>query len=236
MERIEKTIEVHVPVHVAYNQWTQFEEFPEFMEGIREVHQKDDRHVHWVAEIGGKHKEWDAEITEQVPDRRIAWHSTSGARNDGVVEFSPVSDDDTRITVHIDYEAEGVVENVGDFFGATSNRVEGDLKRFKSFIESRGRETGAWRGRINEGQARDKDTAARLDPAFRADFDQRFAAQGGRYEEYAPAYYHGCDIRRRYGTAGWADVEVDARREWESQQPGTWERFKDAVRRGWESL
>src|SRR4051812_40144977 len=104
MERIEKSIEVHVPVNVAYNQWTQFEEFPKFMEGIREVRQKDDRHVHWIAEIGGKRKEWDAEITEQVPDSRIAWRSTSGARNDGIVQFSPVSQNDTRITLHMDYD------------------------------------------------------------------------------------------------------------------------------------
>ena len=129
MEHIEKSIEVHVPISVAYNQWTQFEAFPQFMEGIREVRQIDDRHVHWVAEIGGKHKEWDAEITEQVPDRRIAWRSMGGARNDGVVQFNPVSEGDTRITLHMDYDPEGVIENLGDFIGATSRRVEGDMKR-----------------------------------------------------------------------------------------------------------
>jgi hypothetical protein len=122
------------------------------MEGVREVQQKDDCHVHWVEEIGGKRKEWDSEITEQTPDRRIAWHSVSGARNDGVVEFVPVSQDDTRITMRMDYDVEGVVESVADFFGATSSRVEGDLQRFKSFIESRGRETGGWRGEIPEGR------------------------------------------------------------------------------------
>jgi uncharacterized membrane protein len=152
MDRIEKSIDVHVPVSVAYNQWTQFEQFPEFMEGVREVRQKDDRHVHWVAEIGGRHKEWDSEITEQIPDRRIAWHSVGGTRSDGVVEFTPVSQDDTRITMQMDYDPEGLVENVADFFGVTSSRVEGDLQRFKSFIESRGRETGAWRGEIPEGR------------------------------------------------------------------------------------
>src|SRR3954447_301397 len=109
MERIEKSIEVHVPIKAAYNQWTQFEEFPKFMEGIRQVRQQDDRHVHWVAEIGGKHKEWDAEITEQVPDRRIAWRSMGGARNDGVVQFNPVAEGDTRITLHMDYDPEGVI-------------------------------------------------------------------------------------------------------------------------------
>ena len=161
MEHIEKSIEVHVPISVAYNQWTQFEAFPQFMEGIREVRQIDDRHVHWVAEIGGKHKEWDAEITEQVPDRRIAWRSMGGARNDGVVQFNPVSEGDTRITLHMDYDPEGVFENLGDFIGATSRRVEGDMKRFKSFIESRGSETGAWRGRIQEGAQPGTSTAGR---------------------------------------------------------------------------
>jgi len=152
MERIEKSIEVHVPVHTAYNQWTQFEEFPRFMEGIEEVQRTDDRHLHWKASIGGKQKEWDAEINEQEPDRCIAWRSVGGARNGGRVEFRPISPNDTRVTVKMDYDPEGVVENVGDFLGVTSRRVEGDLERFKSFIETQGRETGEWRGEIQGGR------------------------------------------------------------------------------------
>lgn len=151
METIQKSIDVNVPLHTAYNQWTQFETFPEFMEGIQEVRQLDDRHVHWIADIGGKHKEWDAEIVEQIPDQRIQWRSTSGARNDGLVEFEPISDSQTHVTVKMNYETEGVLEGIGDFFGVTSNRVEGDLERFKDFVETRGAETGAWRGEIRPG-------------------------------------------------------------------------------------
>lgn len=151
METIQKSIEVNVPLHTAYNQWTQFETFPEFMEGIQEVRQLDDRHVHWVADIGGKHKEWDAEIVEQIPDQRIQWRSTSGARNDGLVEFEPISDSQTHVTVKMNYETEGVLEGIGDFFGVTSTRVEGDLERFKEFVETRGAETGGWRGEVRPG-------------------------------------------------------------------------------------
>lgn len=153
METIQKSIDVDVPLHTAYNQWTQFETFPEFMEGIQEVRQLDDRHVHWVADVGGKHKEWDAEIVEQIPDQRIQWRSTSGARNDGLVEFEPISDSQTHVTVKMNYETEGVLEGIGDFFGVTSHRVEGDLERFKEFVETRGAETGAWRGEIRPGSS-----------------------------------------------------------------------------------
>jgi uncharacterized membrane protein len=152
METVEKSIEVHVPVNTAYNQWTQFEDFPRFMEGIKEVRQLDDTHLHWRASVGGKDKEWDSEITEQVPDQRIAWRSTGGATNSGVVTFDRIDQDTTRILVEMDYDPEGVVENVGDAVGAVSRRVEGDLERFKEFIESRGQETGAWRGDVQQGQ------------------------------------------------------------------------------------
>jgi uncharacterized membrane protein len=152
METVEKSIEVHVPVNTAYNQWTQFEDFPKFMEGIKEVRQLDDTHLHWRASVAGKDKEWDSEITEQVPDQRIAWRSTGGATNSGVVTFDRVDQDTTRILVEMDYDPEGVVENVGDAVGAVSRRVEGDLERFKEFIESRGQETGAWRGDVQQGQ------------------------------------------------------------------------------------
>jgi uncharacterized membrane protein len=152
MATLEKSIEVNVPVSTAYNQWTQFEDFPKFMEGVKEVRQLDDTHVHWHAEIAGKDKEWDAEITEQIPDQRIAWRSTSGTPNSGIVTFEKISDDKTRITLRMDYEPEDVVEKAGDAAGVLSRRVEGDLQRFKEFIESRGQETGAWRGKVEQGQ------------------------------------------------------------------------------------
>ncbi|GBG13505.1 uncharacterized protein NMK_1055 [Novimethylophilus kurashikiensis] len=148
MSTVDKTIEVNVPVQVAYNQWTQFEDFPAFMEGITEVRQLDNTHLHWRADIAGKETEWDAEITEQVPDRRIAWHSTSGATNDGMVSFESAGTDKTRVMLHLDYDPQGFVENIGDALGMVSRRVEGDLRRYKALLESRGSETGAWRGRV----------------------------------------------------------------------------------------
>ena len=153
MSTIEKSIDVHVPVRTAYNQWTQFEEFPRFMEGVREVRQLDDRRLAWCAEVGGKEKRWEAEITEQIPDARIAWRSRAGAENGGVVTFHRIDDDTTRVMLQLDYDPEGVVENVGDALGVASARVRGDLERFKEFIEQRGRETGAWRGSINAPQS-----------------------------------------------------------------------------------
>jgi uncharacterized membrane protein len=149
MERIEKSIEVNQPVRTVYNQWTQFEEFPRFMAGVKEVKQLDDTHVHWHAEIWGKDKEWDAEITEQVPDQCIAWRSTSGdAPNAGIVRFEPVSAGKTRVRLTMEYEPQGAVENVGDALGVLSSRVESTVKDFKKFIESRGAETGGWRGEV----------------------------------------------------------------------------------------
>ena len=148
MATIEQSIDVEVPVRTAYNQWTQFEEFPKFMEGVKAVRQLDDRHLHWQAEVGGRDKEWQAEITEQHPDERIAWRSMQGPRNAGVVTFHRLSDTRTRIMLQLEYEPEGVTETVGDVVGVVSARVKGDLERFKEFIESRGRETGAWRGDI----------------------------------------------------------------------------------------
>ncbi len=150
MATIERSIEVEVPVRVAYNQWTQFEDFPKFMEGVQEVRQLDDKTVRWRAEIGGKEQEWEAEITEQVPDDRIAWRARSGKPNAGVVTFHRIADGRTRLMLQLDYEPEGAVETLGDAVGMVSRRVEGDLKRFKEFVESRGRETGAWRGEIRQ--------------------------------------------------------------------------------------
>jgi len=148
MSTIEKSIEVNVPVRTAYNQWTQFEEFPRFMEGVKEVNQLDDTHLHWKAAIAGQEKEWDAEITEQTPDQRIAWTSRGGAINGGVVTFHRLSDARSKVMLQLEYAPQGVAENVGDALGVVSLRVQGDLERFKEFIETRGRETGAWRGQV----------------------------------------------------------------------------------------
>ncbi|HEY6262762.1 MAG TPA: SRPBCC family protein [Nitrospiraceae bacterium] len=148
MSNITTSIEVNVPVKTAYNQWTQFEEFPRFMKGVKEVRQVDDKRLHWKAEIGGREKEWDAEITAQTPDKRIAWKTIGGANNQGIVTFEPISESKSKIDLHIAYEPEGVVDTMGDELGAVELRVKEDLERFKTFIEERGKETGAWRGKV----------------------------------------------------------------------------------------
>jgi uncharacterized membrane protein len=148
MPGITESIDVRVPVRVAYNQWTQFEEFPAFMEGIKAVRQLDDRRLMWRVDIGGREKEWVAEIVQQIPDERIHWRSTEGAENAGVVTFQAVDDETTRITLRIDYDPEGMIEHAGDALGVVHTRVRGDLWRFKEFIENIRQETGAWRGRI----------------------------------------------------------------------------------------
>jgi uncharacterized membrane protein len=153
MARVTKTIEVDVPVRTAYNQWTQFEEFPKFMEGVHEVHQLDDRRLHWRAEVGGKEEEWEAEIREQVPDEKIIWHSTSGKENAGIVTFDNLGSSKTRVHLEMSYDPEGFVETIGDKLGFMSRRVEGDLERFKEFIESRGVETGAYRETLDNPKA-----------------------------------------------------------------------------------
>src|SRR4051794_1630347 len=145
MKEVEKAIEVNVPVRTAYNQWTQFESFPQFMEGVQEVRQLDDRRLHWRAEVAGKEREWNAEITEQHPDERIAWTSTVGAPNSGVVTFHYIDPTTTRVMVQMDFAPDGAVEVVGSALGLLERRVAGDLDRFKAFIEGRGHETGAWR-------------------------------------------------------------------------------------------
>ncbi len=145
---VEKSIEVEAPLHTVYNQWTQFETFPEFMEGVVEVKQLSDTKLHWKAKVAGKEKEWDAEITEQNPDERIAWKAVDGAPNAGVVTFHRISDDTTRVTLQLEAEPEGIIEEVGDKLGVFDHRVDGDLKRFKEFVEARGTETGAWRGEV----------------------------------------------------------------------------------------
>lgn len=150
MANVERSIDVHVPVSTAYNQWTQFEEFPQFMEGIERVKQLDDKRLFWVATIAGKKKEWHAKITEQTPDQRVAWKSEDGATNAGVVTFHHINDTTTRVMLQLDYEPEGVLESAGAALGIVERRVMGDLKRFKEFIERRGTETGAWRGEIEQ--------------------------------------------------------------------------------------
>ena len=150
MSLIEQSIEVDVPANTAYNQWTQFEEFPKFMEGVKAVQQLDAKLLHWRAEIAGKEKEWDAEITEQIPDQRIAWRSRSGAPNGGVVTFHVLSPTRSKVMLQMEYDPETFIEKAGDAVGIVSQRVTGDLERFKDFIESRGRETGAWRGEIRK--------------------------------------------------------------------------------------
>lgn len=156
MATIEKSIDVHVPVPVAYGQWTQFEEFPRFMEGVEQVTQIDDSHVHWVAEIGGERREWDAEIVEQEPDRVIAWRSTAGTPNAGRVEFRPI-DAGTRVSVRMEHEPEGFKESVGSFFGRDEAQVEEDLERFRDLVEARDLPTDAWRGRVQSGQVVEDD-------------------------------------------------------------------------------
>ena len=148
VETIEKSVEIHVPLRTAYNQWTQFEEFPRFMEGVESVKQLDDTRLHWVANVGGERKEWDARITEQIPDRHIAWRSEGGEFTQGKVSFQPLGSAKTRVTVQLNYEPKAVTEKIGDMLGVVSRRVEGDLERFKDFIESRGHETGGWRGTV----------------------------------------------------------------------------------------
>ncbi len=153
MERIEKAIEVGAPLHAVYNQWTQFEEFPRFMAGVKEVKQIDDTRLHWHAEIWGKDKEWEAEITEQVPDQRIAWRSTSGdAPNAGSVRFEPLGADRTRVRLTMEYEPQGAAEKLGDALGAMSTQVQRSVEDFRKFIEQRGRETGGWRGEVHGGE------------------------------------------------------------------------------------
>ena len=152
MARIEEAIVVEVPVSTAYNQWTQFEEFPKFMEGVESIKQIDDTRLHWVAEIGGKREEWDAEIVEQVPDRKIAWRALDGHQNSGTVTFEPLGDNQTRVNVVIEHETEGLTETLGSALGMDSRKVKGDLERFKELVESRGVETGAWRGEVEQGE------------------------------------------------------------------------------------
>jgi uncharacterized membrane protein len=148
MPTVETSIEVSVPLTTAYNQWTQFEEFPRFMAGVEEVRQLDDKRLHWVAAFGGRRHEWEAEITEQKPDERVAWRAVDGTGNAGVVTFHRIHEGKTRLMVQFDYAPQGMVEQVGAALGAPDRRVSADLERFKDLIETQGRETGGWRGEV----------------------------------------------------------------------------------------
>lgn len=149
MPSVIKTVNVSVPVRTAYNQWTQFETFPQFMGGVESITQTDDTHSHWVTKIGGVTREFDTEITEQHPDERVAWKSTDGKTQAGVVTFHRLSDNETKVTVQIDWETEGIVEKAGALVGVDDRQVHADLERFKKYIESQGHEDGSWRGDIS---------------------------------------------------------------------------------------
>jgi uncharacterized membrane protein len=155
MPKVEESIEVQVPVQQAYNQWTQFEEFPRFMDGIQSVQQLDDTHVRWVAEIRGESREWTTEITDQQPDKKVAWKTIEGElKNDGVVLFEQVGEHQTRVDVQMDVEGKSSAENVaGDLLGIVQAQVRGDLERFKQLVEN-GEETGGWRGKVKDGETK----------------------------------------------------------------------------------
>jgi uncharacterized membrane protein len=148
MSGITQSVDVEVPITTVYNQWTQFESFPNFMEGVQEIRQFDATHTHWVTKIGGKTREFDATITEQHPDERVAWRSDSGPHHAGVITFHQLDPTRTRVTAQMEIDPEGFLETVGDKLGVVEGRVKGDLQRFKEFIEERGSETGAWRGDV----------------------------------------------------------------------------------------
>jgi uncharacterized membrane protein len=152
MSRFQESIELDVPASTAYNQWTQFEEFPKFMEGVEAVKQLDDTRLYWIAEFGGTRREWEAKIVDQTPDSHIAWEGTAEDPS-GAVRFEPMGADHCRITLVMEYEPQGPKEKVGDLLGTAKRRIKGDLERFKQFIESRGVETGAWRGDVTSGRS-----------------------------------------------------------------------------------
>ncbi|WP_229398243.1 SRPBCC family protein [Micromonospora okii] len=152
MSGVTEHVDVDVPIRTAYDQWTQFEEFPHFMEGVQEVRQLTDTMTHWTVEIAGVKREFDAAITEQLPDERVAWRSTGGTQQSGVVTFHRLDEAKTRVTLQLEFEPHGVVEQAGDKLGVVDRRAKGDLERFKQFIERRGQETGAWRGKVDRPQ------------------------------------------------------------------------------------
>ncbi|WP_394251503.1 SRPBCC family protein [Arthrobacter pityocampae] len=180
--KVEKSILVNVPVSIAYNQWTQFEEFPHFMGGVKSVTQLDNERLNWVVEIGGVRRQWDATILEQVPDTRVSWAATEGATNAGTVSFEDIGGGQTQIHLVLEYEAEGLVEKIGDKLNVVDNQAEGDLKRFKAFIEDEGYATGAWRGTVSPGligEASVEDAAASRGDSGKAGVSGKVAAGVG---------------------------------------------------------
>lgn len=152
MSTVKETMDVRVPVHTAYNQWTQLEEFPHFMEGVEKITQIDDRHSRWTTNVGGVRREFDTEIVDQLPDDRIAWRTTTGdTRQKGLVKFEPLDEAHTRVELVMEVEPTGAAEKAADLTGTIDRRIKGDMQRFKEYIERRGAETGAWRGRITPG-------------------------------------------------------------------------------------
>ena len=160
MSRVQQQVEVDAPVHKVYDQWTQFESFPRFMEGVKRVEQLDDKRLRWTAEIAGQERSWDAEIVDQTPDTRIAWKSTDGTENAGAVLFEPIGPDRTRVDLTIDAEPEGPIERAGDYLGFLDRRIKGDMERFAEFIEDRGQPTGAWQGEIHGDEVRPDPTGS----------------------------------------------------------------------------
>jgi uncharacterized protein (TIGR02271 family) len=251
MERIERSIDLNVPAQRAYQHWTRFEEFPRFMEGVEEVRRLDAKRLHWVANIGGSRKEWDAQITEEVPNERIAWRSEAGEFTAGLVTFQPLAADRSRMTVRFDYEPHGVKETLGDWLGLVSRRVENDLERFKAFVEGAGqasvetRTTAPTAERTRTQTTATAATAAAVDRRFEdyePDFQRHFrTAWAGREQSYAhgaPAYRYGYALAtdQRYAGRDWSTIEAEARRDWEARHQGSWEEFKDAVHYGWERV
>ncbi|WP_066289534.1 SRPBCC family protein [Arthrobacter sp. B6] len=181
--KVEKRILVNVPVSTAYNQWTQFEEFPHFMGGVKSVTQLSDDRLEWVAEIAGVRRQWTAKILEQIPDRKVAWAATEGATNAGTVEFEDVGGGQTSLQLTLEYDPEGIVEKVGDKLNVVDRQAEADLKKFKEFIEDEGYASGAWRGSVNEGAAVGtpgvEDAAASRGDSGKAGFSGKMAAAAG---------------------------------------------------------
>lgn len=177
--KVEKSILVNVPVSVAYNQWTQFEEFPQFMGGITSVSQLSDNRLEWVAQIGGVRRRWEAQILEQVPDRRVSWAATEGATNAGQVTFEDVGGGQTSVHLSLQYEPEGLVEKIGDKLNVVENQAEGDLDRFKAFIEAEGYASGAWRGSVNESPTDVGSTSTESPPVDTADDSRGDSGKAG---------------------------------------------------------
>ncbi|WP_334171322.1 SRPBCC family protein [Sinomonas sp.] len=149
MATVHQSVDVNVPVSQAYNQWTQFESFPQFMGGVESVVQRDDTHLHWTTKVGGHTREFDTVVTEQQPDQRVAWNSVDGVEHAGVVTFESLGPETTRVNVQFQWDPDSALEKIGAFFGADDLQVRSDLKKFKEFIESRDAETGAWRGQVD---------------------------------------------------------------------------------------